>query len=453
MNAAFEGTAEGTLAARWDGLRAGLPGLPMPVTSDRMLVVAAHPDDETLGAGGLLAAAEAHGVQLTVLVATDGDASHPGSPTHSAKDLANVRRREVYAALATLAPSAEVIMLGLPDGRLRECVDELTAEIRRAAAGCTHLVTPWVGDRHPDHEACARAAATAAAEHAVQHWQYPIWAWHWDDPNAPVLPRDALRVIALDEAALRAKQAAIACYASQSAPLSARPGDEAVLTPGMLAHFRGHTETFVLAPSTDAVPGDAASPDYFDGLYQQSADPWGLEHRFYERRKRANLLAALTRPRFRRAFEPGCATGLLTTELARRCDEVVAWDVVPAAVETARSQLADAQNVTVAQGQIPGQWPDGTFDLILLSEVGYYCTDLEELVRRIDASLADDGVLVACHWRHAAPLHPHTAGAVHGALGAGRQVVVSHVEADFILHVWSRTGHSVAAAEGIVGDT
>jgi LmbE family N-acetylglucosaminyl deacetylase/SAM-dependent methyltransferase len=434
-----------TATTRWSELRTLLPELPVPGTGHRLLVVAAHPDDETLGAGGMLAAAEARGAAITVLIATDGDASHPRSPTHSPRDLAHLRRREVYAALAALAPSADVQLLGLPDGHLAEHLDELTTHVTRHGGECTHIVTPWVGDRHPDHEACARAAEHAVAASGAKHWQYPIWAWHWGDPAAPDLPQAALRTITLDPAARAAKERAIWCYPSQCAPLSDQPGDEAVLSPGMLAHFRTDSETFVVTASPDI-----ASPDYFSQVYAESADPWGLERRFYERRKRETVLAALTRERFRRAFEPGCATGLLTAELARRCDEVVAWDVAQAAVDAARERLAGAAQVCVTRGQIPTEWPEGRFDLIVLSEVGYYCPDLGELARRVDQSLDDDGVLVACHWRPPAPLHPHTAGAVHGALGAGRRVVVSHVEADFLLHVWTRTGTSVAAAEGLV---
>ena len=99
---------------------------------------------------------------------------------------------------------------------------------------------------------------------------------------------------------------------------------------------------------------------------------------------------------------------------------------------------------------IPERWPAGPFDLIVLSEVGYYCADLAQLVHRVDESLTADGVLVACHWRHPAPLHPHGAEAVHAALGASRALVVDHAEEDFLLQSWTSSGESVARAEGIV---
>ena len=104
----------------------------------------------------------------------------------------------------------------------------------------------------------------------------------------------------------------------------------------------------------------------------------------------------------------------------------------------------------VAHGAVPQQWPDGTFDLVVLSEVGYYARDLDLLARRAWDSLGPDGVLVACHWRHPAPDHPHDADAVHRALHRPGRRIVEHVEDDFRLDVWTATGRSVAVETGVV---
>jgi hypothetical protein len=82
--------------------------------------------------------------------------------------------------------------------------------------------------------------------------------------------------------------------------------------------------------------------------------------------------------------------------------------------------------------------------------VGYYCVDLTHLVDQLDRTLSIDGVVVACHWRHPAPDHPHQAEAVHAAVGERFTRVASHLEDDFMLEVWSRDGVSVATADGIV---
>ncbi|PPF90051.1 SAM-dependent methyltransferase, partial [Subtercola sp. Z020] len=106
----------------------------MPVFSltgvDRMIVVAAHPDDETLGAGALIASARARGIPTSVIVVTDGAASHPGSPSVAAAALAATRAAEVQAALHLLNPDATLTLLGFPDGRVRENRTAIAAALR-----------------------------------------------------------------------------------------------------------------------------------------------------------------------------------------------------------------------------------------------------------------------------------------------------------------------------------
>ena len=440
---AFDHLTEGTAETRWR--LDHLPVLAAPGRAERLLVLAAHPDDETLGAGGLLATCARRDVPVTVVVASDGEASHPHSPTTTPAELARRRRREVQAAVAELIPGCAVRFLGLADGRLTEHRAALQAQVDHLAADCTLIVSPWSGDRHPDHEACARAAAEVAERRGLAHWQYPIWWWHWGDPAQDTAA--GLGRLELEPAAHAAKTRALACHASQHAPLSARPGDEAILPPGVLAHFTRPFECFVTSAGRDR-SGETAVD--FEALYARDDDPWGLAGRFYEQRKREIVLAALPRPRFRRVFEPGCATGLLTERLAERADEVVAWDVTERALDQARARVAGLP-VTVGRGRIPDDWPEGTFDLVLLSEVGYYCSDLTALAERTLAGLADDGVVVACHWRHPAPGHAQSAQAVHRVFEERLHAVVTHVEDDFLLHVWTRTGRSVAAETGIVG--
>jgi LmbE family N-acetylglucosaminyl deacetylase/SAM-dependent methyltransferase len=446
MTLLFDHRTEGTPEQAWLASQrlSACRVVELPSGVARLVVLAAHPDDETLGAGGLIAAAARSGLPVEVIIATDGEASHPGSQTHRPAALARLRRAEADAAVTALAPAAPLTFLGLPDGGLaahgRVIVDVLTERLDAS----TLLVTPWSGDRHPDHEASAVAAGVAAAQRGCPHWQYPIWAWHWADPSSADLPWSELRRVELDQESAEAKRAAVAAYISQHKPLSELPGDEAILPPHVTAHFAREFETFIvpLAP--------AANTDYFEALYARSDDPWGLRNRFYEQRKRDLVCAVLPRDRFRRAFEPGCATGLLTARLARRCDEVLACDVVDRAVALARERLAALPNVRVESRRIPDDWPTGSFDLVVLSEVGYYCQDLAALSGRIRAGLAFEGVVVACHWRHDAPDHPHSADEVQNAIGAGLNKIASHIEEDFLLDVWTRSGESVARTGGIV---
>lgn len=452
--ALFDRHVGGMSEAAWqDSPLTSMPRLEVPGSGAHVLVVAAHPDDETLGAGGLIAASSARGATVEVLVATDGEASHPTSPTYSPTQLAPIRRREVSAALAALAPGVKPVFLGLPDGELHEHRRRLVEEIERRLAGCSHVVSPWRADRHPDHEACAHAVFEATLKlqnlgvcESLQFWQYPIWAWHWGDPLGPDLPWDHLWQLALDTAQVTAKRTALGSYRSQHTALSPAPGDEPVLEAGFLTHFTREFEVFVVEPGSPA-----GRAEYFDRLYETTPDPWGLADRYYERRKRDLLLASLPRPHFRRVFEPGCATGLLTARLIPLCDEVIAWDGAQRAVTQTRARVAGAEGVLVEQRRIPDDWPPGEFDLIVLSEVGYYCADLKKLAARVDDSMPEDGVVLACHWRHEAEDHPHRAQDVHDAIAAtGLRRIVHHDEADFLLDVWSPSGESVAMADGVL---
>jgi LmbE family N-acetylglucosaminyl deacetylase len=447
----FTHTEDGTSEARWRAARLDrLPALAHPAAGQSVLVVAAHPDDEALGAGGLVAAAAAAGAAVTVAIATDGEASHPDSPTRTPQQLSRIRRREARDAVAALAEGSpagiRLELLGLPDGGLADSRDALAASLGRIGSRPDIVVAPWIGDRHPDHAAAASAAAQLADRIGAELWQYPIWAWHWAEPAAADLPRGRARILPLDGPAQAAKANAIACYVSQHSPLSERPGDEAIVSPAMLAHFDRPWETYI-------VRAPAERPAYFDELYGAADDPWGLGERWYEQRKRDLIMASLPRRRYRRGFEPGCALGMLTERLAARCNEVVAWDVAERAVQSTREAMARADagaRVEVALGAIPQQWPEGDFDLIALSEVGYYCADLSALAARVRASLSGDGTVVACHWRRPAADHPHTAEAVHRALAAGLHLIAHHDEPDFLLDVFSRDPRSVAQRDGIV---
>jgi LmbE family N-acetylglucosaminyl deacetylase len=243
----------------FDHLRAGtpehlwqldqLPAMTPPGARDRVVVIAAHPDDETLGAGGLVAACARRGIAVSVVVASDGEASHPRSPTHSAARLAAIRRVEVQRALDTLAPAVRVRFLGLPDGQLAGHHEALRMHLEQFARDATHLVSPWIGDRHPDHEACGSVAAELARATGARHWQYPVWAWHWGRPGTDDLPWGQLQRLALSAADVAVKEQALLCHVSQHAPLSPAVGDEAILPPQMLAHFTRPDEYFVLAPT------------------------------------------------------------------------------------------------------------------------------------------------------------------------------------------------------------
>ena len=156
-------------------------------------------------------------------------------------------------------------------------------------------------------------------------------------------------------------------------------------------------------------------PAYFEAVYQANADPWGFETSPYEREKYATTLAALPRAHYERAFEIGCSLGVLTAQLAPRCGHLLAVDVAPAPLERARQRCADLPQVTLEQRRIPEEFPAGQFDLILVSEVGYYWSpaDLERAAVQILAALVPGGQLLLVHWTPPVHDYPLTGDAVH----------------------------------------
>ncbi len=182
-------------------------------------------------------------------------------------------------------------------------------------------------------------------------------------------------------------------------------------------------------------------PAYFDDLYARDDDPWGLGSSPYERRKYALTLAALPRERYRRCFEPGCAIGVLTAGLARRCDRLVAWDGAARALEQAQARVGDP-GVTFAQARVPQRWPEGSFDLVVVSELLYFLSAADRTALRARAvdCLEPGGDLVAVHWRHPFAEAPSNGDEVHAELveTTGLEQLVDHVEPDFRLGVWRR---------------
>ena len=236
------GTDESGWAA-W-GEPAGWPVVDLGALARRpVLVVAAHPDDEVLGVGGLLAGLADLGADVRLLWATDGEASHPGSTADLAARLAGVRRAEAEAAMAALGlGSAAREHLGLPDGGLPAREDRLAAALADRVGPDDVLLAPWAGDGHPDHEACGRAARRAASTAGASLLEYPVWAWHWAEPADPRIPWSRARRADLGAEAVARKAGAIECFRSQVGPIGPAPEDAAVLPERVLAHFRRHYE-------------------------------------------------------------------------------------------------------------------------------------------------------------------------------------------------------------------
>jgi LmbE family N-acetylglucosaminyl deacetylase len=182
-----------------------------------LVVVAPHPDDETLGLGATMAQLTARGVEVTVVSVTDGGGAYPECSALAQAQLEATRRDELYLATRLLGANAP-ISLGLPDGRVSDEEDRLAtllADILSDASPGTWCAATWRGDGHPDHEAVGRAAARASTATATILVEYPVWMWHWAIPADPVVPWDRCYAVPMDPAAVERKRQAAGCFRSQ----------------------------------------------------------------------------------------------------------------------------------------------------------------------------------------------------------------------------------------------
>ncbi len=194
---------------------------------------------------------------------------------------------------------------------------------------------------------------------------------------------------------------------------------------------------------------------YFEAKYAQASDPWGFRSRWYEARKQSLVLACLQARRYASVFEPGCSIGVTTASLAARADHVLAMDVAPQALDSARAALgALAGHVEVVEGRVPADWPEGHFELIVVSEVGYYLDAADcQLLAELASRSADE--LIVVHWRHRVadyPLDGDLARAIFAAAAAdnGLKHALAHIEDDFQIDSWSRDHRSLAEREGLI---
>ncbi len=209
-------TEAGTPTETWLDALARMPALDLP-PCDHMVVVAAHPDDETLGFGATIATLADRGVEVQLVVASDGGASYPGLTSSQSRELVEIRHAELLSAISILGLSSP-IWFGLPDGALRGHEEQMTGLLGDVLAGMprgTPCAANWRGDGHPDHEAVGRAAAAATAATGSRLLEYPVWMWHWATPGDQAVPWERLAATPISEDALACKAAAAQCYRSQ----------------------------------------------------------------------------------------------------------------------------------------------------------------------------------------------------------------------------------------------
>lgn len=429
------GTDEPTwlLDSRWDTV----PELSLDAILRRyphVVLVAPHPDDETLALGGTLADLAETAGSVTVVIATHGG-SGPGS---------TVRRVEAEQALTALGAHITTIWWDLPDGSLHDEIGGMVQRLGAFVDAQTLLLAPVECDGHSDHEAVAVSAEMVARERGAALLEYPIWLWHWATPDDVDWAR--VRTIAPSLRALTAKSAAIDCYTSQLASpdghpvvgtallARARRVMETVLTPlphDLAARVTGHTATI-------RSRGHIAAP--FDAMLRDNVtDPWRLDASEYEKRRLALTLACLGRPRYQSVLEIGCSTGQLSEQLRTRADRVIGMDASDMALKVARARNGA---VDWLLGAAPADIPVADFDLIVLSEIAYFLTGPELLatLRAIRRQLRPRGEILIANWSAATDNIPLDGPAVHDQAAAVLDLPLRarYQDADLVIQVWGQ---------------
>ncbi|MFW7266455.1 PIG-L deacetylase family protein [Gluconacetobacter sp. Hr-1-5] len=213
-----------------------------------LLVLAPHPDDESLGCGAAIAAASRVGREVLVVALTDGRLSHPHSRLFPPDRLIALRQAELAEAVSILTQgTGETFMLGFPDqGAPESPADRAAVRNRLLHLIDTHNVsalwTTWEKDPHPDHRsAAAIARAVAQARPDLTLWRYPVWGRFVEDaPQADdILHR-------FDSTPFQPeKRAAIDAHRSQMTALIADDPDGFVMDPRARRHFLENPELFV----------------------------------------------------------------------------------------------------------------------------------------------------------------------------------------------------------------
>ena len=139
---------------------------------------------------------------------------------------------------------------------------------------------------------------------------------------------------------------------------------------------------------------------FFDALYAANPDPWDFRSSLYERAKYTATVAALADRRYRAGLEVGCSIGELSARLATLCDSFLGLDIAEQPLQAARARCVALSSVRFERRALPADWPDGRFDLIVLSEILYFMTDAD--IRRIailtHASLLPGGRVILVNW-------------------------------------------------------
>lgn len=391
------------------------------------VVVAPHEDDESLGCGGTIALLRQMNVPVFVVFVSDGSKSHPNSKKFPAEKLRGLREAEALKALQILGvPKENASFMRLKD----TAVPNKTSPGFDAAVGQmleiltsinpkTILVT-WEKDNHPDHRSSWQILHQAVLQLKTQPrvLQYLIWIWELGK-QADIVQSESVKWFQVNiKPVIQIKKKAVEAHASQISRLIDDDPEGFILSPEILAHFDYTEELFIESkPFVSSHPEktDSLSAGFFDEFYSHGDDPWHFESSPYELSKYKATIAALPREIYKSAFEIGCSIGVLTKMLAPKCKKLLAVEPADVPLQKAKERLKNDAHVHLQKMFVPQDFPQEQFDLILLSEVGYFLgwEDLQKLAELMIEHLEPGGQLLLVHWTPTVPEFPLTGDEVH----------------------------------------
>lgn len=237
----------------WQGLH-DLPRLDIAKSfppQQRVCVFAPHPDDEILGCGGLLQQLAANGNPIVLVHVTNGTQSHPDSQIYPPRLLDTIRPQESLAALEVLGIAQQVtcMSLALTDGDVFNQKYQFYKKLAALIQTGDILITPFVHDGHPDHEATGQVVAAFAKQHQLACYQVLIWAWHWAKPADSRIPWHCALRVDLTSEQLQRKTEAIACFKSQIT-VDESTGNPPILSAQTIARISQPWEVYLYEPQS-----------------------------------------------------------------------------------------------------------------------------------------------------------------------------------------------------------
>ena len=329
----------------------------------------------------------------------------------------SLKKKEATKACEILGVSNEQIsFLNAGDGRL-DCIKKDEKVIREKILCLIEkyqpdsILIPWRRDHHSDHVATNKLVKDIVAKKNILIVEYPVWLWKkglsedWPDKKE-VLPYrldiDSVKIL---------KKKAVFSHESQTTKLIHDDDDGFILTQELLEPFFSKYEYFFF-PS---VKKPTVGKEYFDELYSKDLDPWNFETSHYEHQKYIKTLNSISDRKINHALEIGCSNGVFTALLAPYCKNLLALDHNEIAIESARVRCLKFPQCQILQWDITKGLPDNNFDLIFLSEIGYYFEYkvLKKILADIFSSLLPGGILVMVHWTSYVRSYPLTGLEVH----------------------------------------